>query len=113
MRQNGKKQSVELSLLHKKVGNVNVDQHWEYPGRDVDWLCTWQPCLKLYVLTILKELMSRTKEQRYESLQAIWDNSRIIDDLNDIAVLVNKLNIQVLTKSKLMIKLSSVDTKAL
>jgi hypothetical protein len=30
---------------------------------------------------------SRTKEQRYESLQAIWDN-RIIDDLNDIAVLV-------------------------
>jgi hypothetical protein len=33
----------------KKVGNVNVDQHWEYPGRDVDWLCTWQPCLKLYV----------------------------------------------------------------
>jgi hypothetical protein len=52
------------------------------------------------------------KEQRYES-QAIWDNSRIIDDLNDIAVLV-KLNIQVLTKfSKLMIKLSSVDTKAL
>jgi hypothetical protein len=29
---------------------------------------------------------SRTKEQRYESLQAIWDNSRIIDDLNDIAV---------------------------
>jgi hypothetical protein len=90
MRQNGKKQSVELSLLHKKVGNVNVDQHWEYPGRDVDWLCTWQPCLKLYVLTILKELMSRTKEQRYESLQAIWDNSRIIDDLNDIAVLVKQ-----------------------
>jgi hypothetical protein len=54
---------------------------------------------------------SRTKEQRYESLQAIWDNGRIIDDLNDIAVLVSKLNI--LTKfSKLMIKLSSVDTKA-
>jgi hypothetical protein len=47
-----KKQSVELSHT-KKVGNVNVDQHWEYPGRDVDWLCT---CLKLYVLTILKEL---------------------------------------------------------
>jgi hypothetical protein len=53
----------------KKVGNVNVDQHWEYPGRDVDWLCTWQPCLKLYVLTILKELMTRTKEQRYESFK--------------------------------------------
>jgi ATP-dependent DNA ligase len=33
---------------------------------------------------------SRTKEQRYESLQAIWDNSRIIDDLNDIAVLVKQ-----------------------
>jgi hypothetical protein len=32
---------------------------------------------------------SRTKEQRYE-LQAIWDNSRIIDDLNDIAVLVKQ-----------------------
>jgi ATP-dependent DNA ligase len=32
---------------------------------------------------------SRTKEQRYESLQAIWD-SRIIDDLNDIAVLVKQ-----------------------
>jgi hypothetical protein len=55
MRQNGKKQSVELSPT---LGNVNVDQHWEYPGRDVDWLCTWQPCLKLYVLTILKELMT-------------------------------------------------------
>jgi hypothetical protein len=53
MRQNGKKKSVEPLL-----GNVNVDQHWEYPGRDVDWLCTWQPCLKLYVLTILKELMT-------------------------------------------------------
>jgi hypothetical protein len=39
MRQNGKKQSVELSPT-LKVGNVNVDQHWEYPGRDVDWLCT-------------------------------------------------------------------------
>jgi hypothetical protein len=62
----------------------------------------------------IKGIDDRTKEQRYESLQAIWDNSRIIDDLNDIAVLVNKLNIQVLTKfSKLMIKLSSVDTKAL
>jgi hypothetical protein len=61
----------------------------------------------------IKGIDDRTKEQRYESLQAIWDNSRIIDDLNDIAVLVN-LNIQVLTKfSKLMIKLSSVDTKAL
>jgi hypothetical protein len=36
-----KKQSVELSPT-LKVGNVNVDQHWEYPGRDVDWLCTWQ-----------------------------------------------------------------------
>jgi hypothetical protein len=22
----------------KKVGNVNVDQHWEYPGRDVDYV---------------------------------------------------------------------------
>jgi hypothetical protein len=63
MRQNGKKQSVELSPT-LKVGNV--DQHWEYPGRDVDWLCTWQPCLKLYVLTILKELMTAAKEQRYE-----------------------------------------------
>jgi hypothetical protein len=29
MRQNGKKQSVELSPTLKK--NVNVDQHWEYP----------------------------------------------------------------------------------
>jgi hypothetical protein len=28
MRQNGKKQSVELSPT---LGNVNVDQHWEYP----------------------------------------------------------------------------------
>jgi hypothetical protein len=28
--------------------------------------------------------------KRYESLQAIWDNSRIIDDLNDIAVLVKQ-----------------------
>jgi predicted transposase YdaD len=45
--------------------------------------------LKLYVLTILKELTA-TQEQRYESLQAIWDNSRIIDDLNDIAVLVKQ-----------------------
>jgi hypothetical protein len=25
------KQSVELSPTLKKVGNVNVDQHWEYP----------------------------------------------------------------------------------
>jgi hypothetical protein len=29
MRQNGKKQSNYLYT--KKVGNVNVDQHWEYP----------------------------------------------------------------------------------
>jgi hypothetical protein len=46
--------------------------------------------LKLYVLTILKELMTAAPKQRYESLQAIWDNSRIIDDLNDIAVLVKQ-----------------------
>jgi predicted RecB family endonuclease len=39
-------------------------------------------------LTILKE--QPHQEQRYESLQAIWDNSRIIDDLNDIAVLVKQ-----------------------
>jgi hypothetical protein len=37
----------------------------------------------------IKGIDSR-KEQRYESLQAIWDNSRIIDDLNDIAVLVKQ-----------------------
>jgi ATP-dependent DNA ligase len=34
--------------------------------------------------------MTAAQEQRYESLQAIWDNSRIIDDLNDIAVLVKQ-----------------------
>jgi hypothetical protein len=62
----------------------------------------------------IKGIDSRTKEQRYESLQAIWDNSRIIDDLNDIAVLVKQTQYTSLTKfSKLMIKLSSVDTKAL
>jgi hypothetical protein len=72
----------------KKVGNVNVDQHWEYPGRDVDWLCTWQPCLKLYVH--IKELMTAAPKNSAESLQAIWDNGRIIDDLNDIAVLVKQ-----------------------
>jgi hypothetical protein len=44
-------------------------------------------------------MMAAAPEQRYESLQAIWDNSRIIDDLNDIAVLVkSKLQYTVLTK---------------
>jgi hypothetical protein len=38
----------------------------------------------------IKGIDDSTKEQRYESLQAIWDNSRIIDDLNDIAVLVKQ-----------------------
>jgi ADP-dependent phosphofructokinase/glucokinase len=33
--------------------------------------------------------MTAAQEQRYESLQ-IWDNNRIIDDLNDIAVLVKQ-----------------------
>jgi hypothetical protein len=52
------------------------------------------------------------QEQRYESLQAIWDNSRIIDDLNDIAVLVKQTQYTSIDEVfKLMIKLSSVDTK--
>jgi hypothetical protein len=38
----------------------------------------------------IKGIDDSRKEQRYESLQAIWDNSRIIDDLNDIAVLVKQ-----------------------
>jgi hypothetical protein len=33
---------------------------------------------------------SRTKKTALWILQAIWDNSRIIDDLNDIAVLVKQ-----------------------
>jgi hypothetical protein len=60
MRQNGKKQSVELSPT-LKVGNVNVDQHWEYPGRDVDWLCTCNLAKAVRFLTILKELMTAAK----------------------------------------------------
>jgi hypothetical protein len=67
MRQNGKTVGGTISYT-KKVGNVNVDQHWEYPGRDVDWLCTWQPCLKLF--DHIKGIDdSRTKEQRYESFK--------------------------------------------
>jgi ATP-dependent DNA ligase len=35
----------------------------------------------------IKGIDSRTKEQRYESFKLYGTNSRIIDDLNDIAVL--------------------------
>jgi hypothetical protein len=54
-----------------------------------------------------------TAEQRYESLQAIWDNSRIIDDLNDIVLVKQTQYTSIDEVFKLMIKLSSVDTKAL
>jgi hypothetical protein len=73
----------------KNVKNVAVEQFWEYPGRDVDWLCTWHPCLKLYVFDhVTGPQDTRTKDERYQALQAMWDNGRIIDDLNDISVLV-------------------------
>jgi hypothetical protein len=75
MRQNGKKQSVELSPTLKKVGNVNVDQHWEYPKRCrlVMYLATLPKAVRF---DHIKGIDSRTKEQRYESLQAIWDKQQ-------------------------------------
>jgi hypothetical protein len=52
-------------------------------------LCT-ASCLKLYVFDhVTGPQDTRTKdEERYQALQAVWDNGRIIDDLNDISVLV-------------------------
>ena len=29
------------------------EQAWEFPGRDVDWLCTWHPCLKFYAFNLM------------------------------------------------------------
>jgi hypothetical protein len=75
----------------KNVGGVSVEQHWEYPGRDVDWLCTWQPCLKLYVFDhIAGAADTRTKEERYADLVHMWNNERIAENLEDLTVLLKQ-----------------------
>jgi hypothetical protein len=56
---------------------------------------------------------SRTKNSAMNPFK-LYGNSRIIDDLNDIAVLVKQTQYTSIDEVfKLMIKLSSVDTKAL
>jgi hypothetical protein len=85
MRQNGKTVGGTISYT-KKVGNVNVDQHWNI-REEMSTGYVLATCLKLYVFDHME--LTAAQEQRYESLQAIWDN-RIIDDLNDIAVLVKQ-----------------------
>lgn len=73
----------------KTVQGEDFEQFWEYPGRDVDWLCTWHPCLKLYVFDHIKNVSdTRTKEERNIGLIDMWINEKILDELNDIAVLV-------------------------
>lgn len=83
-----KKTNGGTSSYIKKVGGEDVEQFWEYPGRDVDWLCTWQPCLKLYVFDHIKGPGdTRTKEERYQELQDMWVHA---DDLEEIAILVKQ-----------------------
>lgn len=79
----------------KTVGNVSVQQHWEYPGRDVDWLCTWHPCLKLYVFDHIKGTDdTRTKKQRYSDLKDLWSNLFISENLDTISVLLKQDSFQ-------------------
>lgn len=73
----------------KNVGGVSVEQHWEYPGRDVEWLCTWHSCLKLYVFDHIAGATDiRSKKQRYSDLKDLWSNLLIGENLEDLTVLV-------------------------
>lgn len=75
----------------KKVGDIIVQQGWEFPGRDVDFLCTWPSCLKLYVFDHTHgENDDRTKEERYLHLTALFANPLIQDDIDDYAVLLKQ-----------------------
>lgn len=75
----------------KNVAGLELEQEWEYPGRDVDWLCTWHPCLKLYVFDHIKLTNdNRGKEERYQDLKKMWSNPKISDELDTISILVNQ-----------------------
>jgi hypothetical protein len=75
----------------KKVGDTVVDQEWEFPGRDVNFLCTWPECLKLYVFDhTTGGDDNRTKAERHQYLQDLFDRELIKEDLLDYAVLIKQ-----------------------
>jgi hypothetical protein len=79
------------STYKKTVGNTIVHQEWEFPGRDVDFLCTWPDCLKIYVFDhTFHGADERTKQERYYDLVDMFSKERIQSSINDYAILLKQ-----------------------
>ena len=57
----------------KKVKGEDVEAEWEFPGRDVEWLCTWHDSLKFYAFNMMEhDNLDLTKEERSEMLELLY-----------------------------------------
>lgn len=55
--------------LWAKTGG-DPEKGWKYPGRDVEWLTTWHPELRLYAFNLVNlERLHETKEDRDRNLR--------------------------------------------
>ena len=67
-----KKTSEGTKTYTKTVKGKEVEQDWEFPGRDVDWLCEWHSCLKFYAFNLVDHSdLSLTKEERSIILESL------------------------------------------
>ncbi len=55
----------------KMVKGVPERQYWNFPGRDVDWLCQWHDDLKFYIFDVYTGC-DMVKEDRNELIQEVF-----------------------------------------
>lgn len=48
-----------------------VEKHWEFPGRDPEWLATWHEELKFHIFDYFDGDQNKTKEDRYFTIDDI------------------------------------------
>lgn len=85
------KEVTKLTKLWTKTGGDPANG-WTFPGRDVEWLTTWHPCLKFYIFDHLISVAdTRTKSERYDDLVDVigmgWGK-----DVFDIAYLIPQIH---------------------